>query len=304
VDHEHADFIPGITFRSVCACLLAMMVMGMHIQGVEVMLCDGSAAAEQALPISAMIVFAGLVIACGLLRLATRFDLLTRQELLCVLFAMLISAPMMTQGMWHRFVGLIASPPRTGSFEYLDAYSDKLWPHGPNLVEGKLAESNRATLIIRGNPPEWREIECNEGRRAVLPVLRNVRPEDVSSLALAIPADGARCGEPHLISCLVRPDGLVLSNASMVKADGSHGAARLVEIDASGLANRLGDVRVANMVMLGALVALKALAAEKDIVALLEKKLGTEPGKREILNLNKEALGVGAAEARKALARP
>jgi 2-oxoglutarate ferredoxin oxidoreductase subunit gamma len=103
---------------------------------------------------------------------------------------------------------------------------------------------------------------------------------------------------------VVRPDGLVLSNASMVKANGSHGAARLVEIDASGLANHLGDVRVANMVMLGALVALKALAAEKDIVALLEKKLGTEPGKREILNLNKEALGVGAAEARKALARP
>ena len=185
-----------------------MLLMGMHIQFVEVILSDGSAVAEQALPISAMIVFLALVIAAGLVRLASKLHLLTRQELLCVLFAMLISAPMMTQGMWHRFVGLIASPPRTGSFEYLDAYSDKLWPHGPNLAEGGLAESNKAALAIRGNPPAWREIEYNEGRKAVLPVLQNSRPEDVSSLSLAIPASVARRGEPHLVSCLVRPEGL------------------------------------------------------------------------------------------------
>ncbi|MBM4020525.1 MAG: 2-oxoacid:ferredoxin oxidoreductase subunit gamma [Planctomycetes bacterium] len=96
---------------------------------------------------------------------------------------------------------------------------------------------------------------------------------------------------------LVRPDGLVLSNSGMVRPDGSHGRARLVEIDASGLANRLGDVRVANMVMLGALLALKPLASEKDAAALLEKKLGAEPGKREILDLNKKALRTGLDEA-------
>jgi 2-oxoglutarate ferredoxin oxidoreductase subunit gamma len=102
---------------------------------------------------------------------------------------------------------------------------------------------------------------------------------------------------------MVRPDGLVLSNASMVKPDGAHGPSQLAEIDASGLANGLGDVRVANMVMLGALSALKGLASEKEVVALLEKKLGTEPGKREILQLNKQALIVGADEARKVAAR-
>jgi 2-oxoglutarate ferredoxin oxidoreductase subunit gamma len=101
---------------------------------------------------------------------------------------------------------------------------------------------------------------------------------------------------------LVRPEGLVISNAGMVKAAGAHGAAALVEIDASGLANRLGNVRVANMVMLGALLVLKPLAGEREAAALLEKKLGTEPGKREILDLNKRALEVGAAEARKAVA--
>ena len=98
---------------------------------------------------------------------------------------------------------------------------------------------------------------------------------------------------------LVRPDGLVLSNASMVKSTGAHGAARLVEVDASGLANHLGNVRVANMVMLGALLALKPMATEREAAVLLEKKLGTESGKREILDLNKRALQIGAAEALK-----
>lgn len=98
---------------------------------------------------------------------------------------------------------------------------------------------------------------------------------------------------------LLAPDGLVLANASMVKPTGAHGSARLVEIDASGLANGLGDVRVANMILLGALAALKPLASEKEIVALLEQKLGTAPGKREILDLNKKALRVGADEVRK-----
>jgi 2-oxoglutarate ferredoxin oxidoreductase subunit gamma len=102
---------------------------------------------------------------------------------------------------------------------------------------------------------------------------------------------------------LVRPDGLVLANASMVKPTGAHGSAQLVEIDASGLANGLGDVRVANMVMLGALSTLKGLASEKEVVDMLEKKLGTEPGKREILQLNKKALAVGADEARKVAAK-
>jgi len=96
---------------------------------------------------------------------------------------------------------------------------------------------------------------------------------------------------------LVRPDGLVLSNSGMVKPTGAHGAARLVEIDASGLANEMGQVRVANMILLGALAALKGLASEKEVVALLEAKLGAAPGKREILDLNKQALRVGAAEA-------
>jgi len=96
---------------------------------------------------------------------------------------------------------------------------------------------------------------------------------------------------------IAEPGGLVLSNRSMVRPTGAHGAARLLEIDASDLANRMGNVRVANMILLGALNRLKGLAEERAVVALLEKKLGADPEKRDLLALNKEALRVGAAEA-------
>jgi len=190
-----------------------MLLMGMHIQLVEVVLADESAMAEQSLPISAMIVLLGLVIVCGLLRVAAKFSLLSRQELFCVFFCMVLSAPMMTQGMWHRFVGLIAAPPRKANFGYLDAYNDKLWPHGPNLVEGGFSEANRNNLTVLGNDPLWREVEYNEGERAVLPILKNDAPEDVTSLTLTVPVgDGAanavEPGEPYLVSCLVRAEGL------------------------------------------------------------------------------------------------
>ena len=218
---KDSSYIPGITVRSLCACILAMLLMGMHIQFTEVVLADGSEQSEQALPIAAMIVLVGVVGVCGLLRAAAKFSLLTRQEILCVLFAMLISAPMMTQGMWHRFLGLIAAPPRTGAFNFLDAYNDKLWPHGPNLVEGGLNESNKANLAVRGSAPEWRSVEYNEGRTAVLPVLKNSKPEDVSSLTLTVPVTGGKLsadrGERHLLSCLVRPEGLSAQSSYFIR---------------------------------------------------------------------------------------
>lgn len=100
---------------------------------------------------------------------------------------------------------------------------------------------------------------------------------------------------------LVQPEGLVLSNQSMIEPTGAHGNAHLVEIDASGLANDMGNVRVANMILLGALNRLKGLAGDKELVGLLETKLGTDPDKRGILDLNKKALTVGAEQAEQAV---
>ena len=211
---DQPQYAPGITLRSAAACLCAMLVMGIQVQYVEVILADSSAAAEQSLPLPAISTLLVLLAAAGALYALRRWSILTRAEILCVLFSMLIAAPIMTQGMWHRFIGLIASTPRTNSFSYMDAYSDKLWPHGPNLLEGAFAQpASPADVPSPGRRPTWQEMDWNEGQRATVPVLANEKADEVSTLSLVLPMQttgrpGVVPGEPYLVSFLAKAEKL------------------------------------------------------------------------------------------------
>jgi hypothetical protein len=210
--HDSSSFSPGITWRSLCATLLCMLLMGMFIQYVEVIQSNSAVPAEQAVSIPAVVVLVFLLALVGLGALATRRQWMTRPELLCVLYAMVIATPIMTQGMWHRFVGLIAATPREGNFKYMDAFNDKLWPHGPNLLQGVLDEGQAGPAVVQGKV-KWSRIEYEAGREATLPVLINAEPGDVSSLSFRIPLSGKgrlslRPDESYLISILARPENL------------------------------------------------------------------------------------------------
>jgi hypothetical protein len=200
------DHVPGITARSLAACLVCLLLAGMYTQYAEVILASGDAMAEQVLPVPAMTILLLLLIIGGVVFAAARIQLLTRAELVCVFFAMLIALPMITQGMWHRLVALIATPPRTGRFEYIDAYSDNLWPHGPNLLAGRLRED---AVDFRGAPPDWREIEYELGQTATLPETHNAGSEDLGAISVTLPLNVAGRvdivpGDPHLLSVLAR----------------------------------------------------------------------------------------------------
>ncbi len=198
----------GITLRSVCAAVFAMLVMGMGIQYAEVIQAHGGALAEQSVSLPAVAVLVLLLLLSAGCWGLTRRKLLTRAELLCVLYAMLIAAPMMTQGMWHRFFGILAATPREGNFQYIDALSDKLWPHGPNLVAGALSPDQADRVASRG-AVEWRPVEVEQGQTLTVPVLRNAATAAVASVSITIPVerDGKPWlspGAPYLVSVLVR----------------------------------------------------------------------------------------------------
>jgi hypothetical protein len=207
-----AKFRPGITWRSLCATLFCLLVMGMGIQYAEVIQAYGGAPAEQAVSIPAVVVLVLLLALLGAGTLVARRQLMTRQELLCVLYAMIIETPMMTQGMWHRFLGLIAATPREGNFQYIDAFNDKLWPHGPNLLEGALSHGRDGLAGVQGTVT-WSKMEYETGKSATLPVLSNARAGDVSSVSFLIPVSGKgrsclKPGESYLVSFLTRPANL------------------------------------------------------------------------------------------------
>jgi hypothetical protein len=92
------------------------------------------------------------VVLVGGFAAAFKFRLLTRAELVCVAFAMMMAVPMMTQGFWHRFLGITSAPLRNASFDYLDAYHDNLW-HSPQKLRSTRAEDRKR----RGSPAvKWK----------------------------------------------------------------------------------------------------------------------------------------------------
>lgn len=215
-------YLPGLTLRSLAVGLLAVMVMAMHIQFVEVILADPSAVAEHALPIPAMAVFFGLWLLVVGLRALTRREWLTRAELFCVLMILLMAAPIMSQGMWHRFLGLLAATPRTENFHYLDAFNDKLWPHGPNLLADRFesaATHGRAT---------WTEAVLNDRQTVRAVRLHNEQAGDVSSVEIRVPVTtdshrGVVPGEPYLVSILARGENFAPATRIFIRATDATG---------------------------------------------------------------------------------
>lgn len=92
---------------------------------------------------------------------------------------------------------------------------------------------------------------------------------------------------PHLDG-----DGLAVVNASLVKPAGVGPSQRLVNIPATGTAAELGEVRAANMVMLGAYNRVRGLLPVEVLLENLRRVLGER--KAALYEVNAQALHKGA----------
>ena len=93
--------------------------------------------------------------------------------------------------------------------------------------------------------------------------------------------------------------GLMLLNSSMVETDGADDGGRTVAIPASQLAGEIGNIRVANMVLMGALNHFKQIMSEKAFLDVMHEMLGRESAKAKLFDLNKAAFRLGGRRARK-----
>lgn len=89
----------------------------------------------------------------------------------------------------------------------------------------------------------------------------------------------------------VRPGGVVLYNASLVRRVPALPDRRCVGIQANHLAEELGAARTANMVMLGAFLTLAPLAQPQSVLDTLRDILPER--RRNLLPLNERALEAG-----------
>ena len=204
------DYVSGITLKSVPACLLALLLTAVLTQYFDIIV-ELTFASEHTLALPAIWAVFVLLLVSALMFGLFRFKILNRQELLCVLFFCLIAAPLMTQGFWHRYVAIIATNPMMGDFEKMDALSDRLWPHGANLIEDILSDEGKG--IDRSGSVEWESIEYEEDRIEKIPVIVNEDQSARSAIRFRLPLekDGRAFvvpGEPYMISVLARATAL------------------------------------------------------------------------------------------------
>ena len=120
-----------------------------------------------------------------------------------------------------------------------------------------------------------------------------VADEEIASPLVTIPDSVLVMNMDSLPLCegIVKEGGLMVINSTLVKESPKRKDIRVVQIDATGLAEKIGHSRYANMVAMGAVA--KATGALKltDIDAILRKFF--PPDKHKFVSENKDAIMAG-----------
>ena len=90
----------------------------------------------------------------------------------------------------------------------------------------------------------------------------------------------------------------MLVNSSLIEAESRRDDIRVVYVPASYMAAEMGNVRMANMILLGALIELTGLVSLETVMAQLDEHLSQR--QRKWLEPNYEALRKGTALVRAA----
>lgn len=88
------------------------------------------------------------------------------------------------------------------------------------------------------------------------------------------------------------PGGKLFINSSLISKKAERNDIEVYEIPANDIANELGNLRIANMVVLGAILERTQLVKKESVLKALLKVLG--PGKEHLVPLNEQALNRGA----------
>ncbi|MDR0511608.1 MAG: 2-oxoacid:acceptor oxidoreductase family protein [Treponema sp.] len=122
-----------------------------------------------------------------------------------------------------------------------------------------------------------------------------ISDEEIASPLVVTPDSVVVMNTDSLPLCegMLKSGGLMLINSTLVKAAPKRTDITVVTVEASALAEKLGDVRVANMVALGALAHLTgAIVLDKDII---EDVLSSffPPKKHDFIPMNASAIEAG-----------
>ena len=90
---------------------------------------------------------------------------------------------------------------------------------------------------------------------------------------------------------IAKPEATVIVNSSIITRDLTRGDVKCIKADATNIAVEMGNIRVANMVMLGAYLTLHPYFTDAEIEAVLSSRFS----RRELVELNIKAIAMGKA---------
>ena len=120
-----------------------------------------------------------------------------------------------------------------------------------------------------------------------------ISDEEIASPLVTTPDSVLVMNSESLPLCegMLKPGGLMLINSTLVKEEPKRKDIKAVKVEASGLAEKIGDIRIANMVALGAMARLTGALSLKDTEDTLKKFF--PPDKHKFVPMNAQAIRAG-----------
>jgi 2-oxoglutarate ferredoxin oxidoreductase subunit gamma len=121
-----------------------------------------------------------------------------------------------------------------------------------------------------------------------------ISDEEIASPLVTKPDSALVMNSDSLPLCegILKENGLLLVNSSLVKENPSRTDVKVVKIDATGIAERIGNNRFANMVALGAMAKLTGAFSLGNVEAILQKFFSSD--KHRFIPMNVQAIESGA----------
>jgi len=120
-----------------------------------------------------------------------------------------------------------------------------------------------------------------------------ISDDEIASPLVTTPDSALVMNSDSLPLCegILKKDGLLLINSSLVKENPKRSDIKTVKIEATGLAEKIGNVLFANMVALGAMAKITGALSLTDISGILNKFFPTD--KHQFIPMNEKAIRSG-----------
>jgi 2-oxoglutarate ferredoxin oxidoreductase subunit gamma len=120
-----------------------------------------------------------------------------------------------------------------------------------------------------------------------------ISDEEIASPLVTTPDSALVMNSDSLSVCetSLKKDGLLVLNSTLVREEPKRKDLRVARVEATALAEKIGAIRAANMVSLGAMARLTGALSLSDIVEILGKFF--PPDKQRFVPMNAEAIRAG-----------